>query len=163
MDFVLVFVKQYAALIIAALALWASWRANSHAKLALDQSKKTKLLEVQSEVLREIDLQHAKLGALLACTAEAALTYAQSEVLQRQDPAGRERISQNLNAVQRIRSRYDEQRRLAESSLGNGNIERQWEILANIRRLTLHVQEDIEKERRHLEQLQQRARTEPNK
>lgn len=153
MSVVITFIVDYAALLVSALALWVSWRANSYAKAALAQSAKVKLLEVQAEVLREIDLQDAKLGSLLAITAEAALAYAQSEDLRKRDPDGHARIQQNIDAVQGLRSRYEEQREIAERSLGQGSVEAQTGILANIRRLTLHVQEDIEKERRHLEQL----------
>jgi|SRR5680860_340622 len=154
MSFAIAFIADYAALLISALALCVSCRANSYAKAALAQSAKVKLLEVQAEVLREIDLQHAKLGSLLAITAEAALAYVQSKELRKRDPNGHTRIKQHIDAVQGLRSRYEEQREIAEQSLGQGSVEAQTGILANIRRLTLHVQEDIEKERRLLEQLQ---------
>jgi hypothetical protein len=154
MEPIAAYITKYGALMISALALWASWRANSHAKNALAQSAKVKLLEAQTEILREIDLQHAKLGSLLAVTAEAALAYAQNGNLCETDPDGHARIEQNLQVVQELRARYGEQRKLAEESFGKGNVDAQLEILGNIQRLTLHVQEDIENERRHLEHLQ---------
>ena len=151
LNFVISFITEHAALLISALALWASWRANSHSKIALAQSEKAKLLEIQTEALREIDLQHAKLGALLSITAEVALAYSENEELCQNNPGGFDRLKQNIETVQRLQSRYDEQRNLAESSLGEGSLEKQIEILANIRRLTLHVNEDIEKEKRNFE------------
>lgn len=158
MNFLIPFISEHAALIISALALWASWRANSHSKAALGQAERAKLLEVQAEALREIDLQHAKLGSLLAVTAEAALIYGANKGLCRKDPNGYARLRQNIETVQRLRSCYEEHRNLAESNLGQGTLEKQLEILANIRRLTLHVNEDIEKERRNLELVLQKAK-----
>ncbi|WP_321391844.1 hypothetical protein [uncultured Desulfuromusa sp.] len=150
MNFVISFISEHAALLFSALALWASWRANSQSKIALAQSNKAKLLELQNESLREIDLQHAKLGALLAVTAEAALAYSQNEKLIQENPGGYDRLKNNIETVLRLQSRYDEQRNFAESSLGEGSLEKQIEILANIRRLTVHINEDIEKEKTQL-------------
>lgn len=149
---------EIAALLFSALALWASWRANSIAQRALSESSKVKLLEVQAEVLREVDLQHAKFGSLLAVTAEAALLYAQNPALAANNPGGFERVKQNIDAVQSLRARYEEQRALAERDVGKGSIEAETKILANIRRLTIHAQEDLEKELRHVESLREQVR-----
>jgi len=149
---------EVAALLFSALALWASWRANSIAQKALNESSKVKLLEIQSEVLREVDLQHAKFGSLLAVTAEAALLYTQNPALAVSNPGGLKRVKQNIEAVQSLRERYEEQRNLAENNVGQGSIEAETKILANIRRLTIHVQEDLEKELRHVENLREQAR-----
>jgi hypothetical protein len=149
---------EIAALLFSAFALWASWRANSIAQKALNESNKVKLLEIQSEVLKEVDLQHAKFGTLLAATAEAALLYAQNPALAATNPGGFERVKQNIDAVQSLRERYEEQRKLAESNVGQGSIEAETKILANIRRLTIHVHEDLEKELRHVEGLREQAR-----
>lgn len=150
--------QEYAALLFSAFALWVSWRANSIAQKALNESNKVKLLEIQSEVLKEVDLQHAKFGTLLAVTAEAALIYAQNPALAANNPGGFERVKQNIDAVQSLRGRYEEQRKLAESNVGQGSIEAEAKILADIRRLTIHVQEDLEKELRHVEGLRAQAR-----
>lgn len=146
-------IADYAALVVSALALWASWRANWHAKATLAQSSKAKLLEVQAEVLKEIDVQDAKLCSLLAITVEAELAYVQSESLRRRNPQGHARIKQNIDAVQALHSQYEQQREIAHQSLGKCNVEAQMRILADIRRLTLHVEEDIEKVRRHFDKL----------
>lgn len=157
MDFLVAFIAAYESFVISALALWASWRANSHAEASLAQAEKIKLLELQTEVLREIDLQQAKLGSLLAVTAEAALAYVRSEYLRKIDPDGHARLRQDIDPVQGLRSPYEEQRAIAEQSLGQGNVEAQIRILADIQRLTLHVQENIENEYRHLEYIQRQA------
>lgn len=117
-----------------------------------------KLLEIQSEVLKEVDLQHAKFGTLLAIRAESALLYAQNPALAANNPGGFERVKQNIDAVQSLRGRYEEQRTLAELNVGQGSIEAETTILANVRRLTIHVQEDLEKELRHVEGLREQAR-----
>lgn len=149
---------EIAALLFSAFALWASWRANSIAQKALRDSAKINLLEVQADVLREIDVQHAKLGALLAATAEAALIYAYNPAVAQANPAGFDRVKQNIQAVQALRARYEEQRQQAEANLGAGSVEAATALLANIRRLTIHVQEDLDKELRHVEQLRERVR-----
>lgn len=159
MEFLEIFLKDYAAPILAGLAVWASWRANSHAKTALEQTESVKLLELQSEALREIDRQNAKLGSLLTTLAETALVYSQDEHLQLNDPQGYSRIRNNIESVKNLRERYEEQRTLAEQNVGSGSVEMQTKILSEIRRLTIHVEEDIEKESRNLERLRQGDRT----
>jgi len=149
---------ELAALLFSAFALWASWRANSIAQKALNESGKIKLLEVQAEVMREIDIQHAKLGSLLAAAAEAALLFIQNPELARADLEGLERLKQNIEVVQSLRKRYEEGRQLAENNVGRGSIEAETKILANIRGLTVHVQEDLEKELRYVEGLKEQAR-----
>lgn len=155
MEFLEIFLKDYAALILAGLAVWASWRANSHAKRALEQTESVKLLELQSEALREIDRQNAKLGSLLTTLAETALVYSQDENLRLNDPKGYSRIRNSIESVKELRERYEEHRKPAEQNLGSGSVETQTKILAEIRRLTIHVEEDIEKEARNLERLLQ--------
>lgn len=150
---------ELAALLFSALALWASWRANSIAQKALSESNKVRLLELQAEILREVDLQHAKFGSLLAATAEVALLYGQNPQLAANSPGGYERAKQNIEAVQSLSRRYNEQRSLAEVTLGQGTIESGTRILADIRRLTIHVQEDLDNELRHVESLRERLRT----
>lgn len=145
------------ALLLSALALVASCWANSIAQRALAESSKVKLLELQAEVLREVDLQHASFGSLLAVTAEAALLYIQNPTIAANNHDDHERLKQNINTVQSLSARYEEQRVLAESNFGKGDIEEQTKILANIRRLTLHVQEDVKKELRHVERLREQV------
>ena len=156
------FLADNAALLLSGLALWASWRANSIANSARAESGRIKLLEMQGEVLREIGFQHAKFGSLLAATDEAVLIYTQTPELRGAGPRGYERVRQNIEAVQSLRSRYEEQRKLAEDNVGNGSIKAETQILANIRRLTTHVQEDLDKELRNVESLRQQAHA-PNK
>lgn len=145
------FLREHGALIISALALWAAWRANSVAQLAYDHAKKAALVDVQANLIREIDLQHAKLGTLLALTAEAALLYKYHPSLKEEDPRGHERVLKNIESIESLRTRYEEQRRLSEAAIGEGNIEKQHSILAQVRRLTVHVEEDIEKEKRNID------------
>ena len=150
---------ELAALLFAAIALWAAWRANSIAHKALEQSSRVRLLELQAELLREIDLQHAKFGSLLAATAEALVLYIQHPELAASDPTGHARAKQNVAAVESLRKRYEEQRALAESMIGQSSIESHTIQLADTRRLTIHVQEDIDKELRNVEFLREQLRT----
>lgn len=151
MTFLADFLREHGALIISALALWAAWRANSVAQLAFDHAKKAALVDVQANLIREIDLQHAKLGTLLALTAEAALLYKYHPSLKEEDLGGHERVLKNIDALESLGAGYEEQRRLAEAAIGEGNIEKQHSILAQVRRLTVHVEEDIEKEKRNID------------
>lgn len=150
---------ELAALLFAALASWAAWRANSIAHKALEQSSRVRLLELQAELLREIDLQHAKFGSLLAATAETLVLYVQHPELAANDLTGHARAKQNVAAVESLRKRYEEQRALAESMIGQGSIESHTIHLADTRRLTIHVQEDIDKELRNVEFLREQLRT----
>lgn len=86
------------------------------------------------------------------------MLYAQNPALAANNPGGFERVKQNIDAVQSLRGRYEEQRTLAELNVGQGSIEAETTILANVRRLTIHVQEDLEKELRHVEGLREQAR-----
>lgn len=75
MSFILSFINDYAALIVACLALWASWRANSHAKVALEKSVGIKLLDLQEKVINEINRQHSELNSLLVVMDELRGEY----------------------------------------------------------------------------------------
>lgn len=66
------------------------------------------------------------------------------------------RLKKNLTAVEKLAEKYDEQRKGIESIAAGSDIAAQEELLADIQRLTIHVEKDIVHEEGHLAELQAR-------
>lgn len=152
-------------MLIAILALLASIRASSISKKSYDLSQKAladtqriMLYEKRSETLKEIDSQNAKLGTLLAILGESLTLYRENLKLQEVESGHFERIRQNVVAVEKLRSKYKEQRSITEK-IGEGAEPAQQEIaLASIKRLTIHLDQDIIKEERCLQLLKNKLK-----
>ena len=159
------FINTYAPLLIAILALLASVRANSISKKSYDLSQKALgdtqrviLYEKRTKTLEEIDSQNAKFGTLLAILGDSLTLFRENPKLQEIESSHFERIKQNVVAVANLRSRYEEQRSITEK-IGEGADPAKQEIaLASIKRLTIHLDQDIIKEERCLELLKNKLK-----
>ena len=150
----------HAALFISILAVLASLRANSIAHKSRKfseevhrQAERARVYEKRTAILSEIDTQHARFGTLLAIIAEKMILIQRNPKLFQRYPKEYERLSQNLTAIESMRSRYEEQRKVSERVGEGADLTRQEEALAEIRRLTIHLNEDIRKEESHLNEL----------
>ena len=154
----------YSPLLIAILALLVSLRANSISKKSLGLSQKAltdnqriMLYEKRSKTLEEIDSQNANIGTLLAILGESLTLFRENPKLQEIESGHFERVRQNVVAVEQLRARYEEQRRITES-IGEGADPAQQEAaLASIKRLTIHLDQDIIKEERCLQLLKDKS------
>jgi len=66
------------------------------------------------------------------------------------------RLKSNLRAVQQLADKYEEQRKGIEAINVGADVAAQEELLANIRRLTIHVEKDIAHEQALLGELRGR-------
>lgn len=154
------FTVDHVALLISVLAILASLYANSIAQQARKfseeahrQAERVRVFEKRTDILSEIDTQNARFGTLLAIIAEKMLLIQKSPALLQSHSREYERLSQNLTAIKNLHSRYEEQRGLTEQ-VGEGvDLAQQEEVLAEIRRMTIHLNETIKKEESQLEEL----------
>jgi hypothetical protein len=159
------FLNANAALLVAALALIISLRASSIAHSAHNlnlrsksDSDRTSLAEKRKELLNAIDRQHTALASLNFVTSQQILIFAECPKLNELLPTELGRLKSNLATVETLEASYETIRNSA-STLSD--IPSHDEKLAEIMRLTVHLDKDIAHERTLLEQLPQLAATAP--
>ena len=164
MNAILEFLSANAAFLIAVVALFISLRANYTAHLAHKLNLKNKaeadrvlLFEKKRELLNEVDRQHTRIATLMMLTAQKILLFRESPELHDSMPEEFVRLKSNLTSVQHLDGKYEEQRRGIETIDVGADIAKQDELLATIRRLTIHLEKDIAHEQSHLEELRSRA------
>lgn len=163
MNDVLEFLANNAALLVSVIALVISLRANftAHQAHKLDLKNKADadrvlLFEKKRELLNEVDRQHTRLATLMMLTAQKILLLHEHPELQKAAPSELDRLKSNLTSVQALNGKYEEQRRGIEAIDVGADIAKQEELLANIRRLTIHIEKDIAHEQAHLDGLRSR-------
>lgn len=154
------FLSSNSALLVAVLALAISLRANYTAHQAHKFNLRNKadadrvlLFEKKRELLNELDQQHARLATLMMLTAQKILLFREHPSLHDMLQNEFARLKSNLNAVQSLSANYTEQRKGIEAIGTGADIAGQEELLANIRRLTIHVEKDILHEEADLKEL----------
>jgi hypothetical protein len=159
-ELVISFVVEHAGLLVAILALLIAFRSSSiasksrrFAETAHKEAQRFQVFQKRTEILSEIDKQHAKYGTLLAVITEKLLLFQQNPRLTERFPGEQQRLAQNLQAIKGLQSRYAEQRQISEQVGEGADLARQEAALAEIRRLTIHIDEDIRKETRHLDDI----------
>lgn len=151
------FINSYKELLISVLSLIVSLAAYSLSRRSLSMSEQTqaeasriKAYEKRSEILEAIDKKNAKIGNLMAIYAEKLLLIERSSISDKLNVSERERIKNNISVLQKFSSQYDLQRSLAEQIDQDGDIAFNEKNLADIKRLLIHLEEDIIKEERGL-------------
>ena len=154
------FLSSNAANLIALIALVFSLRANytaHHAhKLNLQNkadAERLLLYEKKRELLNEVDRQHTRFATLMMLTAQKILLFREYPELHKTMQEEFERLKSNLNAVQHLSDKYEKQRKGIEAINVGADIAAQEELLANIQRLTIHVEKDIAHEQTHLDEI----------
>lgn len=144
------FLQSNGALVVAILALVVSLAAHRTARAAhalnlkarRDQDR-VRLFEKKRETLNELDTQYTRMATLSMVIAQKILLFRDNRHLHESMPEEFARLKKNLASIEQLRSRYTEQRAAAEA-LGDGmDIAAQEEILAEVRRLTIHIEKDI--------------------
>lgn len=158
------FVSSNAALLVSVIALVVSLRATYTAhqvhKLYLKNkadAERILLFEKKRDLLTEVDRQHTRLATLMMLIAQKILLFREHPSLHDTMRAEFHRLKANLNAVQHLSEAYEKQREGIQAINVGADIAAQEELLANIRRLTIHVEKDIAHEQAHLSELQARA------
>lgn len=164
MSYLFQFIAENAALLVAILALVISLRANYTAHLAhrLNIQKKQDadrvlLFEKKRELLNEVDRQHTRFATLKMITAQKILLFSEHPELRESMQSESDRLKNNLNSLMVLDERYEEKRSGIESINVGADIATQEELLANIRRLTIHVEKDIAHEQAGLEELRSKV------
>jgi hypothetical protein len=144
-------------LLVSILALVASFvsilianKSRHFAEKAHNETQRLKLFEKRTDILSEIDRQHARFGSLLTVIAEKLILFQNNPWLSERFPKESERLSQNFNVVEHLRSHYDEQRNihaLIKEGVDMASLE---SAMADIRRLSIHIEEDIRQEENDL-------------
>jgi hypothetical protein len=166
LEAILSFMNTHATLVVSLIAVVLSLRSYLLARKALvlstdnkSDADRIKLFEKRRELLSEVDTQHARMGTLLVVTAQQLILFNQHPWLRNEKPEGFARLKSNLDGVQELQSGYEEQRGGLEVIDTGADIARLDAILADIRRLTIHINEEITKEERELEVMRERIRT----
>lgn len=159
-DFIASLTTGHAALFIAVLALIASFRANHISKKAntisveqQNKNKRLKTLEKRTDILTEIDKQNALQGHVLAVVVEKLQLFHQKPELINKHSGEYKRLTQNLNGMQQLKSNYEKRRSVSAGVDADADLEMQEKTLAEVRRLTIHLEEDLVKEKDHLNSL----------
>lgn len=155
------FLSSNAAVLASLLALAISLRANYTADRAHKLNRQTKadndrvlLFEKKRELLNEVDRQNARFATLTMVLAQKILLFREHPWLHDEKQDEFDRLKSNLVAVQKLASRYEEQRTGIEATDVGADIAFQDQLLANIRRLTIHVEKDIAHEQVGLLEIQ---------
>lgn len=159
------FLSSNATVLISLVALAVSLRASytSHRSYTLNlknrqDADRIKIYEKRREVLNELDLQHTRFATLMMLTAQKILVFRDHPGLVASMEKELERLRRNLDYLEKQHASYEEQRGGLEQIGEGADIAKQEELLALIRKLTIHVEKDIAHERTDLEQLREKAR-----
>jgi hypothetical protein len=158
------FVAGNAALLVSLLALIISLLANSTARHANALNAKSKadadhvrFSEKRRELLNEIDRQHARMVTLMLLTAQQIALLNENPHMRERSADEYKRLRKNLAAVHGLGSRYEEQRQIIEGVKAATELTDPDALLADTRRLTIHLEKDIEHEERRLGELSVKA------
>jgi hypothetical protein len=162
MNALLEFSSVNASVLLALIALLISLRANYTAHQAHKLNLRSKadaerllFYEKKREPLNELDRQHSRFSTLMLLTAQKLLLFREHPHLHdtMQDEVAR--LKSNLRAVQDLVDKHEEQRKGIEAIGVGADVAAQEELLANVRRLTIHVEKDIAHEHALLGELRE--------
>ena len=103
----------------------------------------------------------ARMVTLMLLTAEQISLLNENPHMRERSADEYKRLKKNLAAVHGLSSRYEEQRQLIEGVKTEAELANPDELLANTRRLTIHLDKDIEHEERRLGELGVKASQPP--
>lgn len=153
-----------ATVLLSAIAIIATVRSNLIAEkarqLSEEVSRKQQDLNVyqqRTQILEEIDRQQSLLNRLGTVTLQKIVMLQSCEKVEgiRSRVA---RLKKNHDAVEHLRSRYDEQRNAAYAIESDASLNENERNLADIRRLTFHIDQEIQSEISELDEIRELAR-----
>lgn len=161
-NFITEFISENKALLLSSLAILISLRSFSISQRSLKlsektakDSKKVKASEKRAELLEIIDKKNAKIGNLQSIYGEKHACLVQNQQLSDKYPGEVERILNNVNCLNDLKSQYGIERKNVESFESEIDIPFTQNTLADIKRLLIHIEEDIVKEERGLKLLKE--------
>ena len=152
------FLLDNAALLLAAVALAISLRANATAQRAQRFNEQARASDQRNqfaakkrETLNELDLQYTRMATLSMITSQKILLFKNHPAIHQSAPDEFARLKNNLDAMERMRAKYEEHRKSVEDIGLDADLARQEEVLAKSRRMTIHIEKDIAHEQVTLE------------
>ncbi len=159
-NFTTEFIVANKALLVSILALFVSLLsfANSRRSLKLsekvtNEANKLKASEQRADILDIIDRKNAKIGNLQAVLGEKYYLLSNNPQLSKIFPGEMERITSNITCLNNLKAQYGSERKTVESFDDKVSIPFNLYILADSKRLLIHIEEDIVKEERGLKLL----------
>jgi hypothetical protein len=161
---VVTFLSENASLLISLLALLGTVNANVIAergrRASVDAGRRADAItniQKHSEILLEIETQNARLGTLLMIVVQKILLFQRHPELHAEYPGEYERLQNQLQALEHCRDDYVKQRSAAKSAGDSGSAIRKEVILADIKCLTIRLNEEVVKEQAQLAEAQKFA------
>ena len=135
-----------AEILISALALVIALQANIIARRSKLDSDRILLSERKRNLIQEIDRQHVTLLRLRFVMQDQRLQFELCPQLSLVDPEKKERVTANLNAIDRLEEIYIQARMNAEAINVKHDLAEIDAQFAEVGRLTAHLQKDLEHE-----------------
>lgn len=152
------FLQQYASEFIAGLAAIMAALANCRAVRAEKMVRTIQKAERRTDILVEIEQQNAAVGKLALVTAQKVMLLQQFPELLPFTDDEIKRLRCNLNILSDLKNQEDEQRKIAEAAGGGSDVTLHHHALADVRRLRVRLEADLEKETAHYSQLLEASR-----
>ncbi len=160
LDFTTNFISTNKTLLVSMLALLVSLFAFSNSRRSLklsekisEEANKLKASEQRADILEIIDKKNVKIGNLLSIYGEKYSLFTNNPQLCKIFPEEMERITTNVNCLNNIKAQYDLERKNVESFNDKVSTPFNQNILADSKRLLIHIEEEIVKEERGLKLL----------
>lgn len=126
-----------------------------------EDADKVLLAEKKRELLNQLDHQHVTLATLSFVTAQQILLFKDCPQLEDLMPEELSRLRSNLQVIENLEESYEAQRFTAEAYVAASDIPKLDSSMAEVRRLTIHLEKDIAHEKMLLEQLRHLVATAP--
>ena len=139
-------IQQYATEAIASLALIvsveASWRVN-RAERRIDAAQSAAR---RTDMLVEVELKNAAVGKLALICSRKLLLIQKNPALASLTISESGRLTNNLELMQEFKASEETQRKIAEEAGGGGSIDHYYQAFADVKRLRVSLEAEIEKE-----------------
>ena len=156
-NYIVTYISENKAVLLSILAILISLRSFSISRRSFilsetiaEENKRVKASEKRAEILELIDKKNAKIGNLQSLYGEKYYLLVQYPQIAVKYPEEIDRIRNNVNSLQKLRDQYNEERRNFELFDEKIDIPFNQNTLADIKRLLIHIEEDIVKEERGL-------------
>jgi hypothetical protein len=150
---VIQFFQQYTSELIAAfaviLAVVANWRVVQAEKMVRTLQRS----ERRTDMLVEIEQKNAAVGKLALITAQKIMLLQRFPKLLPFTDDEIKRLRTNLDVLSELKNQEDEQRKIAEAAGGGSDVTMHHQALADVRRLRVRLEADVEKETTHYGQM----------
>jgi len=137
-------------------------RARRSASRAEERSRVISKTEKRTEFLVEIELKISAVGNMLLVTARKIKLFHEHPHLVDKYPGEYERLVKNLNLMQEFQAKMNYERQVAEDALEGESIILHEKALADVRRLRVSLENEVQKENKMFEVLLQEVQSEGN-